>query len=208
MAAASESASKCRGSVAKRGDAGNGAEAPRVGGAAGLEHRARVIDHRPGGFRDHRAGGFQALPAHIGVADAVEDEIVRRQRRPAVVILRHQHRGCEFAVVENGAGRNIAADRGHEQQDRNRAAGTAVWQRRQRIAGEGPVAMPTGAGGIAELGQKIGHAAVRVNVEWIKAQGGREMAPRFVVFFEVEQKVGEIDVPHRIVGMVPHRLAE
>ena len=68
--------------------------------------------------------------------------------------------------------------------------------------------MPAGARLIAALGQKIAHAAVGMNVAGIDAQGGFEVSTGLFLLADQEQQIGKIDVPHGIVRMVPHGLAE
>ena len=70
------------------------------------------------------------------------------------------------------------------------------------------VPVPPGAGCITKLGQKIAHAAVRVDMIRIDLQRRFEMNTRRFLLPAHEQQIRQIDMPVRIIRMMPHRLAE
>src|SRR5581483_12057328 len=70
------------------------------------------------------------------------------------------------------------------------------------------VAMPARTSAISHLGQQVAHAAVGMNVMRIEPQRDLEMLPGLVQFTGEKQQGREIDMPHRVAGMMPHRLAE
>ena len=61
---------------------GTARKPPGIADAAGLHHRAGIVDDRRGGPRDQTGGGLQRGFAEIGIADGVEDQLMRRQRQP------------------------------------------------------------------------------------------------------------------------------
>ena len=123
-----------------------------------------MIDHRPIGSLQQALRRFEAFAAQIGIADTVEDQIVRRQRHFRIGIFRHQDGGLELPVVEKRRGRDVAAGRRDQQQDRDRRAITAIRQCRLEVMLECFIPVPPGAARVTELGQKIAHAAVRVDM--------------------------------------------
>ncbi len=56
--------------------------------------------------------------------------------------------------------------------------------------------MPSGAGRVADLGQQIAHAAMRMNMAGIDPQRGFEVDAGLRMFADQEQQVREIDVAH------------
>jgi hypothetical protein len=82
-------------------------------------------------------------------------KIVLRQRHLGIGVFRHQDRGPELAVVENGRRRNIAAGGRNQQQNRDCGTVAAIRQRGQEIIRERLVAMAASAGNIAELGEEL-----------------------------------------------------
>ena len=68
--------------------------------------------------------------------------------------------------------------------------------------------MPAGAGGVADLGQQIADAAMGMNVIGIDAQGGFEMSACRLVLAHQQQQIGEVDMPDRIIRVMPNSLAE
>ena len=68
--------------------------------------------------------------------------------------------------------------------------------------------MPPRAGGVAKLGQKIAHAAMRVDMIGIDPQRRFEVSRACVLFADQKQQVRQIDMAVRIARMMPHRLAE
>ena len=57
--------------------------------------------------------------------------------------------------------------------------------------------MPAGARTVADLGQKIAHAAMGVNVIRIDPQRAFEMQSGLCLLAQQKQQIGEIDVPGR-----------
>jgi len=100
---------------------------------------------------------------------------------------RHQQRGLELPTVENGTRGYVAARRGRQQQDRNRGAVAAIRQSRQKVILERLVPMPPRARRVAEFGEQIAHAAVRVDVVGADPQGGFEMDAGLVLFADEKQ---------------------
>jgi hypothetical protein len=154
---------------ARHDQIGQAAQALDIASPSGLEHRARMVDHRPTGSPQQPRRGFEAFAAQFGIADAVEDQIVRRQRHVRIGIFRHQDGGQELPVVEKSRRRNVAAGGRDQQQDRDRRAIAAIRQCGLVMIPERLVAVPPGAGRVAKLGQEIAHAAMRVDMIRIEA---------------------------------------
>ena len=85
-------------------------------GPAGGQHGGGQIDHRRTGEGHQRLRGGQRRSATIGIADGIEDHLVRRQRHFGIVKLRYDHVGLEHPVVQQLAGGNVPAHRRHQQQ--------------------------------------------------------------------------------------------
>ncbi len=167
-----------------------------------------MIDHRPHRALNDRACGLQSVAAEIGVADAVEDKIVRRQSCVRLGIFRHQDRRLELAIVEQRVSRNVAARGGDQEQDIYRRSLAAIRHQRQSLTFETPVAVDAGACHVAKRGQHIAHAAMRVDMAGIDSERRLEVLARRRLLADEEQKVAEIDAAIGIVRMVPHGFGE
>ncbi len=133
---------------------------------------------------------------------------MRRQRYFRIVIFRDENRGSEIAVVEQRLHRDIAAGGGNEEQNRDAPPLAAISQGREKVIAKTPVAMAACTRFVAERRQQIAHAAMGVNMIGVGTQRRFKVKPRLPAFAEQQQQVGEIDVAVRIIGMMPHRLAE
>ena len=193
---------------ARRDDVRQSAEPFGVRRAPGFANRKRMIDHRAAGVAQHRARSLEAFGANIGIADAVEDHVMSGQCDLGIVIFSHENAGLENLLIEQRSRRRVAACGRDQKQDADRRPLAAIRQRGQKIVLKSLVAMRPRARRVADLGQQIAHAAVGVNMIGIGAQGGFEMRARLVVLVEQKQQRRQIDPALRIVGMVPHRLAE
>ena len=123
-----------------------------------------MVDHRTLRSLDQRAGRFQCFAANIRVADAVEHNIVRRQRHLGIVVFSDQDMGFEDVVIEERCHRRIATGSRHQKQYPDRRLITAIWRKRGQKAGpKSLLAMPACAGLVAGFGQQIAHAAMDVD---------------------------------------------
>ena len=156
----------------------------------------------------HSARSLEAFGANISVADAVEHHVMGGQRHLGIVIFAHQNRRLENLLIKQRSRRGVAAGGRDQKQDPHRRPLAAIRQRGQEIVLEALVAMRPRTRHIADLGQQIAHAAMGMDVAGIGAQGGFEMRTRLIVLVEQEQQRRQIDPALRIVGMMPHRLAE
>jgi hypothetical protein len=77
-------------------------------------------------------GALERTCAAIGVADAVEDDVVRRQRHAVAPALGREHRRFDVPVIQKRVRDDIAAARRHEQQHAEARIGTGIWQRPRR----------------------------------------------------------------------------
>lgn len=95
-----------------------------------------MIDDRTRRAREYLLRGFQTFGANIGIANAVEDEIMGRQRRFAVVILGHQNRSLKCRFVEKRFSRRISAGRRNQQQDPDWRSIAPKGQHSQKLVGK------------------------------------------------------------------------
>ena len=146
-----------------------------------------MVDHWPIGSGQHRTRGFKTIPAKIGIADAVEDEIVTRQRNFRIGVFRHQDGGLKFPIAENGSRRYVAARRRDQEQDRDRRTVPAIGQRRQKVVLERFVVVPAGARRIANFSQQITHSAMRMDMIGIDPQRGFEMKASLLLLATLKQ---------------------
>jgi hypothetical protein len=137
-----------------------------------------MVDHRPIGSLQQAMRRFEAFAAQIGIADTVEDQIVRWQRNFRIGIFRHHDGGLELPVVEKRRRRDVAAGGRDQQQDRDRRTIAAIRQCCLEMMLERFVPVPPGADRVTKLGQKIAHAAVRVDVIRIDLQRRLEINTR------------------------------
>src|SRR5579872_7486123 len=124
-----------------------------------------------------------------------------RQGAAATVEFGYHDGGLEHAVVQEITRRDVAALGGNQEQKRDRRAVAAVWQREHRALFETFSAMPGGALVVSQFRQHVGESLVRLGIirgaaqsDFIMLGGSRKLA----IFIE---RVGEIDVAHRIGGM-------
>ena len=101
---------------------------------------------------------------------------MRRQGGGGVGVLGHHRVGEELAVVEQPAGRDVAAARRDELQHADRTGRAAVARRHRRGSGEAPVAV-AGGGGLVHAVQQVGQALVGGAVRGVERQGGLVLRP-------------------------------
>src|SRR6185312_10722666 len=116
-----------------RNHARHGAKPPSVVDAAGLHHRAWIVDHRYVGLRRQTGGGLQRRHAEVGIANGVKDQLMRWQHARRIEIVGDDHRRQKDAVVEQRSGRNVAAAGRNQLQHRDWWLGTAVRQAGNRM---------------------------------------------------------------------------
>jgi hypothetical protein len=184
------------------------AQALHIGGASGLEHGARLIDHRPIGPLQEPARRFEAFLTQISIADTIEDQIVRRQRRFGVRVFRHQDGRLKGPVIEQGRRRDVATRRRDQLQDGNWRTLASVRERRLKMMGEPLVPVPARAGEVAKLGEQIAHAAMRMDVVRIGPQRRFEMNTRGFRLAAEQQQIRQVDLAVRIIRMMAHGLSE
>ena len=150
--------------------AGYGAEPPGVADAAGFHDRAGIVDDRRGRPRDQARGSLQRGFAEVGIADGVEDQLMRRQRQLWVEIVGNNH-GCQKdAVVQERSGRDIAAARGDQLQQRDRRLGPAIRQGRNGVVAKALLEMMPRAGAVAEIREHGAQSLMRLGVFRIDPQ--------------------------------------
>ena len=166
---------------ARRHDVRQSAEPFGIRSAPGLEHRKRMIDHRPAGVGAAPCTPPRGLRAQISASPMLlKTTSCAGNAIFGIVIFRHQNAGLENLLVEQRSRRRIAAGGRDQKQHPDRRPRAAIRQRGQEIVLETLVAMRPRARRVADLGQQIAHAAVGMNMVGIGAQGGFEMrcAPR------------------------------
>ena len=143
----------------------------------------------------------------IGVADRVEDQVVRRQGFGGIEEIGDQDGRAVDALVDQEAGRNIASG-GRDHEEQPHAAARAVPRKLDEIAvAKALTAVPRRRFVVAALGQNACHALMRLGQ--VRRARERDLivrAGRRDIAF-VEQHVGEIDPRQGSVGMPCHRLA-
>ncbi len=177
----------------------------RVADPPGLHHRARIVDHGHTGLRSEAAGGIQRRLAEVGVADGIEDQLVRRQPGLWVEMIGDNDGRQEARVVEEQTGRNVAAARGDQLQQPHRRLVAAVWQRRDGAAAKALVEMLPRTRAVAEIGEHGAEPLVRRRLIRIDPQRRLVMFARFLITAGAQQEIGEVDMRHRIAGMVQDR---
>jgi len=86
-----------------------GCKPPCVVDAPAFHYRAGVVDHRGRAARHQLDSGLKRRAAKIGIADRVEDELVRWQRQARIEIVGNDDCCREDAVVKERGGWNVAA---------------------------------------------------------------------------------------------------
>ena len=192
---------------ARHDEAGNSGEAARVLEPRRGAHRVGPIDHRRRAAREERSGRGERGSGAVGIADRVEDETMRRQRDIGAAKFGDDGRDAEQPVIEQEAGRDVAAARRDEEQQRLPLARAAIGQIPQEAVAEAERAMAVGRLLLAELGQGLRHALMR------RGEIGRERQRAFVMFARLreravlEQEIGEVDLRRGIAGMARRSLA-
>src|SRR5689334_17078881 len=97
---------RCRARAANPRDR---SEPQRIGDAACLSYRDGVVDNRNLYLGNEVDCGVERQRAEVGIADGVEDELMRWQRDRDIGIVGDQDRGQEGRVVEEQAAWDIAA---------------------------------------------------------------------------------------------------
>ena len=179
----------------------------RIGLASRIADDVRRVDHwRAAAVRDlcHRV---ENVAAQIGIADGVEDDVMRGQWFRQIEIFGIDSRHREDAIVEDHIRRNIAALRGNDEQNAQRSAGAPIGPGHDAVAGETLFAMPRGAFFVALLFQNIRQALMRVGQACVDDECVFVKPPRFVEIAVFQKDVSEIDEAERIVGMTFDGLA-
>ena len=175
--------------------------------AAGFADEVRRVERRRAASVDDLCHRIENAAAKIGIADSVEDDVMRGEDRRRVDIFRVDGRHRKNAVIEDHIRRDIAASRRHNEQDAERNARTAIRPHHDAVAGETLFAMPCGAFRVALFLQHACETLMRVN----QARIDRErlfikLLRRFGVAV-FEENVSEIDEAERIVGVAIDSLA-
>ncbi len=97
-------------------DAGNFSKLRGVFRPARRPHAFRRIDDRTGRLRQQAFGAIQVPGAEVGVANGVDDQVVRRQRRPGEEEFGENFGHGVAAVVDPAARRHIAEPCRNQQQ--------------------------------------------------------------------------------------------
>ena len=187
---------------ARRDHPGNRPEALRDARASARQHRGRIVDDRRARAGDDRFGDPQRIERPVDIADAVEDQVVRRQLEPRLIAFRDEGVQTHDAVVEERMGHDVAAVRGQQQQHVDRRPLAVVRRDPHDRLDERQLAVLELGIGVASraIQQREREMQVRVLGTHAQAREVRRLGAGDVAVFE--QRVAEVHVRHRFVRML------
>jgi hypothetical protein len=181
-------------------DAGDERETLRdLAAAGGLDGGGWVDDGGAGGG-DDAGRAFEGFGGEVGVADGVDDELVRRERGSGLEELGGDEDAVEDAIAEVWVGAEVAAERRDEFEDGDGGLVAAVGGGDDGAAGEGFAAMPGGGFGVAEGGEGEGQAGVRGAVARVKFKRGEELLRSGGGLTALHEGVAEVGAAGEVLG--------
>ncbi len=164
------------------------------------------IDHGGWGKTQQGLRCGQSGSGKIGVADCIEDDLVRWQRRGEIVKLRIQNIGLKNLVVQQMAHGNVPALARGQHQHRNRRPPAAVRQRHNGSILEPQSPMLQSADVIARLRENQRQTPMRLGMIRLQAKSRFVMFASLRQFVVLPQCIRQIDAAHRIAWMLGHSL--
>ena len=93
----------------RRDDPGRIREAAGIGQPSGFKDGGWMVEDGSCALRQNTQSRLEPGSTEIGVANGIEDQIVRRKWDAGVIELRHAHRGEEDSIIPKRSGRNVTA---------------------------------------------------------------------------------------------------
>ena len=147
----------------------------------------------------------EGIRTKIGIADRVHHQIVPGQLGRGVGIVRVERMNGESPIVDPEPRRDVAAERGHEQQDGHPLAHSAVGLGHQGVSRE--TARPMMLRVIEpELGEHPGHALMRFVQVGIDGERRLVVHSRAVRVIVLAQHIGEVHPRDLVAGVMRDRL--
>ncbi len=148
----------------------------------------------------------QRRAAAIGVADGVEDQVMRRQRQIGPVIVGVQSRHGMDAIIQNMLGGNIAAPGGDQHQQRSRFPIAAIGLGGDRLARKTLAPVLVRQLIFAKVLGDARQTAMRIGQRRVERKRGLKLQPRTGQIAILVEKAAQIDPTDRVQRPMANQL--